>query len=218
MYCKNCGSQIPPESKFCPSCGTSLQNLPEEPVREDDVCLPVKEAVPEPEAGAADTPSSATWSHSYEKRKKIGSVIYRRIKTDVQLSPGYIYLKKATRRKKYVEKECSTEELLHITQKKQMDFWDGLYANVFAIFAIFLMIVGYWGSALCVLLLMALCLLTGYGNVVMLLFKDGTTFIVPMYKAQDAQELTEALQRHCGRPVILEASEFDTVRKKLSEH
>lgn len=31
MYCKNCGAQVDPSSRFCPSCGTTLTETPPPP-------------------------------------------------------------------------------------------------------------------------------------------------------------------------------------------
>ncbi len=50
MYCKNCGKEIPPGSRFCPNCGTQLWQ--EAPAREPDCPVspaPVRPAPPKAE-------------------------------------------------------------------------------------------------------------------------------------------------------------------------
>ncbi len=75
MFCPNCGSQIPDESRLCPSCGATIgapepepepvpgpEPTPEEPARPSTGMPPVPGAEPEPSpvhpvpAGAAEAP------------------------------------------------------------------------------------------------------------------------------------------------------------------
>lgn len=211
MFCQNCGNELPDEAAFCPSCGKKVQETSEKNV---DVLEEEKE---QKDVMAASSPEK--WSQSYEKRKMIGTVVYKRIKTDVELSSSRLYIRKATGRKKYVEKNCNFGELLHVTQKKALDFWDGLYAVIAVVLAVIALMGAIVPAALVLLLIAAASVLTGYGNVVLLLFRDGSVFIVPMTRSQDAQDLIGALQAYCGKNIQIDASTFAAVKKKvLSEH
>jgi uncharacterized membrane protein YvbJ len=51
MFCKNCGKEIPEESKFCPSCGEQISNMAEnkqeEQKEQDSISYNVSKDVPE---------------------------------------------------------------------------------------------------------------------------------------------------------------------------
>lgn len=62
MFCKRCGSQLPDNARFCPSCGLDLKGLAQAPVRQEVPPQPVPEA--EPKARKFTPPNSGKKSSS----------------------------------------------------------------------------------------------------------------------------------------------------------
>lgn len=58
MFCKNCGTQLPDEAKFCGNCGNPTDNQePRQQIPAQNPCSPGQPAYAEPQAPAT-TPSS----------------------------------------------------------------------------------------------------------------------------------------------------------------
>jgi hypothetical protein len=76
-YCRNCGQELPEDSRFCPNCGTPIQEAAHVPTPEADVQVPPPQqqawetATPLPQQGGVQAPRRST-----ANKRLVGWVAY----------------------------------------------------------------------------------------------------------------------------------------------
>lgn len=104
----------------------------------------------------------------------MGNVTYRRIKTNAYIKDGVIYIEQSTkkifRKERTVKIHIDMQKVVSSELKLALDFWDTLYAIIFAVLGFFRPIL---------FIVAALCLFTGYGKSIIIKTDDGSKFKIP---------------------------------------
>lgn len=215
MFCTNCGKEFSDSSNFCPHCGTPAVKDESNPVFEGPgTAVPEEASAPgeQPAAAAADNAPDAgeesrgVWKASYQKSKMIGVVTYRRIHTDVSLSPSDIFVSRRAGIRAPVEKQAPLSAIQGLRVKTTFDFWDTLFFFAFLAIAALCMFGGNPGKGAVSALFAAVCLFTGFGKELLVQFRDGTSAVISTGSQKAAAELIAQLSRYTGRTIPADTS------------
>lgn len=147
--CKKCGAALNDDVQFCAECGTPIDCIPEE--------------------------ESGHQMFHFQKGKMLGELTYKRTNTEVEVSSTALKVHQTVKR--IFRKEREEEKVLSFSQIKSacvhvvLDFWDTLYAVVFAVLGLFQPVL---------FLLAAVCLWCGYGREIEILTVDGDKVKIPL--------------------------------------
>lgn len=196
LFCEECGHKAEPaEEEKTPEKpevqpSSQSENISEETITETEPENPVEVAAspesiePTEQAAAAvtepETPQTAEAQNaengvfSFDKGKMMGSVTYRRIKTNAYIKDGVIYIEQSTkkifRKERTVKIHIDMQKVVSSELKLALDFWDTLYAIIFAV-------LGFFRSIL--FIIAAICLFSGYGKSIIIKTDDGSKFKIP---------------------------------------
>lgn len=215
MFCTNCGKEFSDGSNFCPHCGAPA-------VKDESDTVPSVSGTVAPEetaasgkqpaaADAAKAPDTeeriqGTWKASYQKNKMIGVVTYRRIHTDVFLSPSDIFVSRRADIRAPVEKQAPLSAVLGLRVKTTFDFWDTLLFFAFLTVAALCVFGGDPGKGAVSALLAAVCFFTGFGKEILVQFRDGTSAVISTGSQKAAAELISQISQYAGRTIPADTS------------
>ena len=220
MFCTNCGKEFSDGSNFCPHCGTPAVKDESDTVPSvSGTVVPEETAVSGKQPSAADAAKApdteeraqGTWKASYQKNKMIGVVTYRRIHTDVSLSPSDIFVSRRAGIRAPVEKQAPLSAIQGLRVKTTFDFWDTLLFFAFLAIAALCVFGGNPGEGAVSALLAAVCFFTGFGKEILVQFRDGTSAVISTGSRKAAAELIAQLSRYAGRPIPADISKRASV-------
>ncbi|RQN09836.1 zinc ribbon domain-containing protein [Clostridium butyricum] len=177
MYCDNCGNKLNDNSKFCDKCGKKIElvNTNKEDITE--IKLPDKK-------------------YDFIKIKQLGSINMVQIKTEINMIEDEIIIDE---QKKYVHFISGNKKNNHvkvkvidsIISKKGIDFFDGLYASIFAILTVMLLNPIF-------LIITAICLFTGYGEKIFIRTKNNERIMIHTSGGKQTEEFVNNIKKVCN--------------------
>lgn len=179
--CSSCGNEISEDTKFCSKCGG---NILEQREKNSMDILSEKED---------NTEEKNNKTFYFKKVKWIGRLKYKIIQTEARSNGNNLEIDQNIHRFLRKDKESHVKmklsEISSIELKVKMDFWDVLYAVIFGV--LFLMDVTNFPF----LLVVAICLYTGYGKILNLKMNNGLTFEIPVNGLTEDVEKFQSLIR-----------------------
>lgn len=189
MYCVSCGNEVTSsDSNFCSNCGTAINRQNQQ--RKDNI---INESTIQVETKQNPT-KSINEEYDFVKIKQIGLVNMLSIRTKVTIKDIHVLID----RKKYYlgmikgknkTYDIKINDIDHIINKKSMDTIDGIYAAIFGVLTLIT-----FNPVL--LLLMAVCLWTGYGEKIFITTKRNEKIIIQSSKDDNIIKLVELINNN----------------------
>lgn len=185
MYCVKCGKEMLEDAAFCVYCSAKKY------VPQLDHSNQIEDGLDEDSERDEESIDKLSEKRvfNFSKQKWIGNVVFKKIETHVELAEGILQIdmsvKRLFRSQKYINKIIPLNEIKYASTKTAMDFWDCLYAIIFAVLGIFKPIL---------FIMTALCLFTGYGKEMVLYLGNGSKFEIPMNFASEAEGVLNTIQ------------------------
>ena len=182
MFCSNCGAQV--DGKFCTNCGT-----PTPITQQEKTISPVIESTPL--CDSLETESAVVSKEIVLKKEKmLGRMTYKTITTVVTVNPKSaeikMDIKKIFRKVRTYEKTILLSDIQKASIRTVMDFWDALYAIIFALLGL---------SAPILFLGTAVCLWCGYGKEIEILLSSGEKLHIQTSSGNSANSLVSLLNK-----------------------
>lgn len=112
----------------------------------------------------------------FEKSAMIGSIVDRQINTTVSILETSLHIRKITKKllrsEQIEERDFNIADITSVDVHTALDFWDTLYAVIFAV-------LGFSTNPL-LFIISVICLWCGYGKVIQLAIKTGEKYKIPL--------------------------------------